>query len=197
MYINIELEQKVPSEEPPKSPKFNIEIVELLDAIEKCYTQLGTPYDPIRIDNFVTVGENAFSTIDKETKVSVSLEELDADKVNSSIIIDHKLVCCKVKIVDKKFINSGHIADSTHWGKIFEPNADLMYSAPDGTLYVSPNKEGKCVVSTIKTGEDCNVSYSILIALKIRFKDKKPRKFYLILDPLVKVSSSEGTNPTY
>uniref|UniRef100_UPI00404A24AA hypothetical protein n=1 Tax=Gelidibacter sp. TaxID=2018083 RepID=UPI00404A24AA len=192
MYIKIELNQD--GLNLPSIP-FKIQLKELENAIENCYTQLGTPYDPIMIDNFVTVGENAFSTIDKETKVSVSLE-LGSHEDNSSKIIDHKLVCCKAKIVDKKFINSGSIADNKYWEKIFKPN-ELSYSAPDGTLYISPNDEGKCVVSTVKSDEDRNLSYSILISLKVELgkEDLLGRVFYFILDPLVKISSGNDTNP--
>lgn len=80
-------------------------------------------------------------------------------------------------------------------GKIFKHHKDVMCSAPDGTLYISPNKSGKCVVSTMKLEEECNVSYSILLSLKVKFKNVNPRRFYLILDPLVKVSSGKGKTP--
>ncbi|WP_111707754.1 hypothetical protein [Lutibacter citreus] len=189
MYINIKLEQH--GTDLPSIP-FKIELDELQDALENCYMQLGTPYDPIKIDNFVTVGKNAFSQIDKKTKVSISLET-DQNEDDLSKIIEHKLVCCKVKNVDKTFINEESLLN--HWEKIFEYNKEFVYSAPDGTLYISPNKDGKCVISTKNTTHDYNVSYSILISMKIKLEHQKPRQFYLILDPLVKVSSTQGTRP--
>ena len=83
-----------------------------------------------------------------------------------------------------------------YWEKIFKPNK-LSYSAPDGTLYISPNDEGKCVVSTVKSDEERNLSYSILISLKVKLgkENRKARVFYFILDPFVKISSGKGTNP--
>lgn len=197
MYINIEIEKKRQEgafQELSRSPRFNIEMTELLDALENCYTQLGTPYDPIKIDNFVSVGKDAFSLIDTETKVSVSLAT-DSAVDYSHIIKDYKLVCCKIKIVDKHFINLGKIADSKFWRKIFEYSEGIMCSAPDGTLYISADKDNKCVVSTMKSEKEYNVSYSILLSLKVKFKKLRPRRFYLILDPLVKISSNKDKNP--
>lgn len=187
MYINIELKQKNTDLSPIT---FQILLNELHDALEDCYMDLGTPYNPIGIDNFVTIGENAFSALDKKTKVSISLETDKNDDL--SRIKDHKLVCCKVTNVGKKFVKEDGLL-SEHWKKIFKPNKH-MYAAPDGTLYISPNKNGKCVGVTKKNCEEANVSYSILISLKVKLKGEKPRRFYLLLDPLVKVSSNQGTN---
>lgn len=188
MHINIELEQNGNSLGPIT---FKILLNELHNALEDCYMDLGTPYNPIGIDNFVTVGENAFSALDKKTKVSISLETDEDDDL--SRIKDHKLVCCKVTNVGKKFVKEDGLL-SEHWKRIFKPNKH-MYAAPDGTLYISPNKDKECVGVTKKTCEETNVSYSILISLKVKLKKEKPRRFYLLLDPLVKISSGAGTKP--
>lgn len=107
MYISIKIEKKREEgsfQELTRSPMFKIETAELLESLENCYTQLGTPYDPIKIDNFVTVGEDAFSLIDAETEVTVTLEP-DSAEDYSNVIKDSKLVCCTVKVVDKDFVN--------------------------------------------------------------------------------------------
>lgn len=189
MHINIELKQN--GTVLPSIP-FKIELKELKDALENCYMQLGTPYDPIKIDNFVTVGKNAFSLLEKKTKVSISLE-IDEDEDDLSNIIDHELLCCKVKNVDKKFINQGNLLN--HWKKIFKYNKKFVHSAPDGILYISPNKEKKCVISTKNKNHESNVAYSILMAITVEFAPQEIRRFYLILDPLVKISSGDDTNP--
>ncbi len=190
MYIKIDLKQKKINLPPIK---FQIVLDELENAIEDCYMDLGTPYNPIAIDNFVDIGKNAFSIIDQKTKISISLEKDTGE--NLSKIIDPKLVCCKVKNVGKSFINQDSLVNN-HWKKIFKYKKGLVYSAPDGTLYISPKNNGKCVISTKKTKTvyKDNVSYSILISLKMKTNNEMNRRFYLILDPLVKISSQGGTN---
>ncbi|MHA7843007.1 MAG: hypothetical protein ACX93I_06780 [Winogradskyella sp.] len=189
MYIKIKLKQD-DSVIPPI--KFNILLEELKNALNLCYMELGTPYNPIRIDNFVTIGKNAFSLIDRKTEISVSLSTDSNDDLSD--IIDHRLVCCKVINVDKTFINEDGLLNN-HWGRVFKYNDEFVYSAPDGTLYIAPNENEKCVISTRDSVHDANVSYSILLSLKVSFKNEKPRRFYLILDPFVKISSGQGTNP--
>ncbi|WP_138433983.1 hypothetical protein [Winogradskyella algicola] len=189
MYIKIKLKQDGPIIQPIK---FNILLDELKNALKHCYMELGTPYNPIRIDNFVTVGKNAFSLIDRKTKISISLSANSDDDLSD--VIDYRLVCCKVINVDKTFINMDCLLNN-HWGRLFKYNDDYVYSAPDGTLYIAPNKKEKCVISTRDSVHDANVSYSILLSLKVNFKNEKPRRFYLILDPLVKVSGGKGKIP--
>ncbi|EDP70841.1 hypothetical protein FBALC1_08778 [Flavobacteriales bacterium ALC-1] len=191
MYIKIKLKQ---DDGPilPLPTRFTIQLEELMYALEHCYMELGTPYNPIRIDNFVTIGRDAFSFIDTKTKISISLEASEDDDLSN--IIDYRLLCCKVKIVDKKFINDDNLLVN-HWRRIFKYKKEFVYGAPDGTLYISPNQNEKCVISTRNRIHETNVSYSILISLKVKFENERLRRFYLILDPLVKISSSEGTNP--
>jgi len=190
MHIKIRLKQEGPLVLLPV--KFKIQLAELMNALEHCYMELGTPYNPIRIDNFVTIGRDAFSFIDTKTRITVSLEPSEDDDLSN--IIDYRLVCCKIKNVDKNFINEDNLL-TNHWRRIFKYKKEFVYGAPDGTLYISPNQNEKCVISTRNTLHDTNVSYSILLSLKVKFKNEKPRRFYLILDPLVKVSSTQGTNP--
>lgn len=189
MHIKVKLKQKG-SKLPPI--KFTILLEELKGVLQNCYMELGTPYSPIRIDNFVKLGKNAFSVIDKKTKISVSLKPDDNDDLSS--IIDYRLVCCKAINVDKQFINEDSLL-SNHWRKIFKYNSNYVYSAPDGSLYIAPNEKEKCVISTRSSSHENNVSYSILMALKVKFEHEKPRRFYLVLDPIVKISSSGGTKP--
>ncbi|WP_422104450.1 hypothetical protein [Winogradskyella sp.] len=189
MHIKIKLKQDGPIIAPIK---FSILLEELKDALEHCYLQLGTPYNPIEIDNFVSVGKNAFSLIDRKTKISISLKTNSDDDLSN--IMDYRLVCCKVINVDKAFINENNLLHN-FWRRLFKYKKKHVYSAPDGTLYIAPNKNEKCVISTRNSVHEANVSYSILIALKLKFNNEKPRRFYLILDPLVKISSNQGTNP--
>jgi hypothetical protein len=198
MNIEIELKQtelspdNVKCKKPPIKIPFKIALNELENAIADCYLGLGTPYDPIPIDNFVSVGENAFSLLSQKTKISICLDAEEGDDL--SRILDYNLVCCKVINVGKKFINLDDDLMS-NWNKIFKYKDEFVFAAPDGTLYISPNAKSKCVISTKEPVFENNVSYSILISLKMKIKDEPARKYYLILDPLVKISSSGGTNP--
>lgn len=190
MHINIELKQK--DGEIDQIP-FKIRLKELKDAIEDCYMALGTPYDPIKIDNFVTISEeNSFSLIDKKTKILISLKADSGD--NLSTIIDYSLVCCKIKNVGKAFLNHNNLLTNS-WKEIFKYKKEHICNAPDGTLYVSPNKNKKCVITVKETDVENILSYSILISMNIEFEQQKTRRYYLMLDPLVKVSSGIGTKP--
>lgn len=188
MYIRIDLKQ---SNEKLHPIKFQILLEELENAITECYLGLGTPYNPMPIDNFVLTKKKNFSEIVEQTDISVSLETEDDVKLNR--INDFKLVCCKVKNVGKKFNNQDNLPND-HWRGVFSYEDGLIYSAPDGTLYISPDEKGICSISTNKDSYEEHVSYSILISLNIDLENGYSRRFYLIVDPLVKITSGGGTN---
>lgn len=195
MYINIDLEQ---TNKNLTTIKYEILLGKLLDAISHCYLGLGTPYDPFVIDNFVNIGGNSFSEITEQTKISISLKTTHDEKLDK--IEDSKLVCCKVKNVGKIF-NRNIDLPNYKWNKIFKYDKKFMYGTPDGVLYVSPDN-GVCVVSNnLDSKKDTgkayydDISYSILISLKVKNGDEKGKWYYFILDPLVKISSNGGTNP--
>lgn len=188
MHINIDLKQ---SNEQLPPVKFKFLLKELEHAITECYLGMGTPYNPMPVDNFVITKKKDFSEIKEETDISISLDT-SADN-NLTSINDFKLVCCKVKNVGKKFNNQNDLPND-HWKKVFTYRDGLIYSAPDGTLYISPDEHGICSISTDKNSYEEHVSYSILISLNLDLENGYSQRFYIVIDPLVKITSGGGTN---
>lgn len=187
MYIKIKLK---PTKTYPKPITFPILLPALKKAMAECYLGIGTPYEPIAIDNFVKTGSYAFPVIKPSSDISISLES-DTDD-NKGLLKGAKLVCCMVKNVGKAFTDKNCELNG-YWNKIFDYNKRWVQSSPDGTLYISPNKKKKCIVSTKDVELDDNLSYSIMFSMVMRDTTKKRRRYYFVLDPLVKISSGAGT----
>jgi len=179
--INVKTSQNYPQ-------KFPINANDLKEAVKTCYLGLGTPYQPIRVDNFVNLEGSQFPIIPPKAKISIKLCPEDGDDCQYKLS-DPKLVCCKVKNVDRKFNDKDRIAKG-FWKKIFDCNSKHVFCAPEGTLFISPNKKGKCSISTRKIFPETIVAYSIMFSLIIEHKDGYKRRYYFILDPVVKIRSN-------
>lgn len=184
MFIKINLTTKK-----KYSRKFPVNLKDLEEAIKTCYLGLGTPYQPIAVDNFVSLGESQFPAIPPKAKITVKLCPEDEEDCHYKLS-DPKLVCCIVKNVDRKFNDKDKIAKG-YWKKIFDCNSKHIFSAPEGTLFISPNKKGKCSISTKEKFTDTIVAYSIMFSLIIEHEDKYRRRYYFILDPVVKIRSRD------
>lgn len=171
--------------------KFPINLKDLEEAITECYLGLGTPYKPIPIDNFVDLSGNQFPEIPANAKITIKLQSEESDsqfKVN-----DPQLLCCKAVNVGRAFNNSNDIPKD-FWKKVFKCRSKYIYGAPDGTLYISANKNNNCSISTKKKMPNTFVAYSIIFSICIDHKDGYKRRYYFILDPVLKISS---TRPPY
>lgn len=187
MYIKIDLKTIITQ---PELINFSISLPALEKAMDDCYLGIGTPYEPIEIDNFVTIGKFVFPTIEPKSQVSISLD-LDSDDYK----YDPQLVCCTVKNVGKVFTDKNfEIKD--YWKNIFDYDKKWVQNAPDGTLYISPNTNDKCVISTKEGPLDDYVSYSIMFSMVLKDSENHYRRYYFVLDPLVKISSRGGTFST-
>lgn len=171
--------------------KFPINLKDLEEAVRTCYLGLGTPYQPIAVDNFISLGEDQFPDIPPKAKVSIKLCPENEEDCQYKLS-DPKLVCCKVKNVDRKFNDKDRIAKG-YWKKIFKCDSKHIFSAPEGTLFISPNKKGKCSISTKRKPAKTTLAYSIIFSLVIEHSDKYRRRYYFIFDPVVKVSSGRGS----
>ncbi len=170
--------------------KFPVDIKDLKQAIRACYLGLGTPYAPIKVDNFVNLDGNQFPEIPQKAKISIKLYPENEDDCEYKLS-KPKLVCCKVKNVGRKFNDKDLIAKK-HWKKVFKINTKHIFYAPEGTLYISPNKKGRCSISTRKKIPNIVVAYSIMFSLIIKHKDGFQRRYYFILDPVVRISSNRN-----
>ncbi|SDM42405.1 hypothetical protein [Kriegella aquimaris] len=183
MHIEIELKT---NKEDSSITCFPIMLKGLEEAMNDTYLDLGTPYRPIAIDNFVNIEKNEFPEITEKTTISISLKP--ADDGPSFGLSNPELVCCKAKNVGKDFINQdGKLED--HWKKIFNYKKKWVQNTPDGTLYISPNKKHKCVIKTKEALKRNYISYSIMFSMLFENSKGEKRKYYFNLDPLVKISS--------
>lgn len=170
--------------------KFPVNVNDLKAAVKTCYLGLGTPYQPIRVDNFVNIEGSQFPIIPSKAKVTIKLCTENKDDCEYKLS-DPKLVCCKVKNVGRKFNDKDRIAKG-YWKTVFNCDSKYIFSAPEGTLFISPNKKGKCSISTRKKFSETIVAYSIMFSLIIEHKDGYRRRYYFILDPVVEIRSTPG-----
>ncbi len=184
MYIKIDLSA---FGDPIPSIKFPITLKDVEIAIQECYLDLGTPYKPISIDNFVSLGNYEFPAIQANTKISISL--VLEDHVEYYKARELSLLCCKAKNVGRSF-NSLKIAPQDTWKKVFDCNHPNVHVAPDGTLYVSPDEQGVCSIATQKEVPNVFISYSIIFSFIVEHKNGYKHRCYFILDPLLQVSSN-------
>lgn len=187
MYIKIKLKEKTPSGATIYFTYFPIDIDALKSATLKTYLEPGTQYAPIRADNYISLGKNQFPSILSNTKLVVSLttkEREDCEEDEKYTPENGKLVCCMAKNVGKGFNNNKMEILDNNWSNIFEMDSENLIAAPDGTLYIAPNKKGTCIIHTQKEVPDSYLSYSILFSLIFG-----ERSYYFVLDPVVQIRS--------
>ncbi|MDO5978361.1 hypothetical protein [Flavivirga spongiicola] len=183
MFIKIDIKTQ------KNSPnKFLVNLKDLDAAVKACYLGLGTPYQPIPVDNFVDLDGNLFPGIPAKSKITIKLHSENSNDYLYKLS-DPKLVCCKVKNVGRKF-NDKNLVAINYWKKVFKCKSKNIFRAPEGTLFISPNREGKCIISTRKKVPNTFVEYSIMFSLIIEHKDGFKRRYYFILDPVVRISSN-------
>ncbi len=173
--------------------KFPVNLKDLEEAIKASYLGLGTPYQPIAVDNFISLGDSQFPAIPAKAKITAKLCPKNKDDCQYKLSAP-QLVCCKVKNVGRVFNNTDRIAKN-YWKVIFHCDSKHIFGAPEGTLFIAPNKKGKCSISTTKKFPETVVAYSIMFSLIIEHKSNYKRRYYFILDPVVKVSSKPPLPP--
>ncbi|WP_339715305.1 hypothetical protein [uncultured Kriegella sp.] len=182
--MRIEIELKT-NKKDPSITYFPIMLKGLEEAMNDTYLDLGTPYRPIAIDNFVNIEKNEFPEITEETTISISLIADGND--SSGGLKSPELVCCKAKNVGKDFVkHDGNLQE--YWNNIFKYKKKWVQNTPDGTLYISPKKK-KCVIKTKEALKKNYISYSIMFSMVFENSEGAKRKYYFNLDPLVKISS--------
>ncbi|MEH6762961.1 MAG: hypothetical protein V7655_00545 [Aequorivita antarctica] len=173
------------------SQKFPILLKDIEEVVQSCYLGLGTPYQPIPVDNFISIGDNRFPDIPAEAKIDIKLHAEDED-LNTYNLTNPQLVCCTLKNIGKAFNDKDFIAKD-YWDTIFDCEPKNILSAPDGTLYIAPSlEENICRIATKNDFPDTLVAYSILFSLNIEHSDGYGRKYYFILDPVVRIRSRPG-----
>ncbi|WP_375324085.1 hypothetical protein [Flagellimonas sp. GZD32] len=187
MFIKIDLK---PTKTYPKPITFPVVLEALEQAMADCYLGIGTPYEPIAIDNFVTIGGYVFPALEPNTRIAITLEPDITDHKN--ILSAPELVCCFVKNVGKSFTDKDCKLNG-YWKHIFDYDDEWVQNAPDGTLYIAPNNKGECKIATRDKKLDENVSYSIMFSMVMTNAENRERRYYFVLDPLVKISSGGGT----
>ncbi|MEZ4811862.1 MAG: hypothetical protein R2819_16010 [Allomuricauda sp.] len=180
MHIKIDIAREG---EAPSTIKFGVSAKAIQETIRECFVGIGTPYEPIRIDNFVDLRGFEFPVIQGSTLITISLESETKPKKKP------QLLCCRVINVGRDFNEKGDFPEN-HWEAIFKGNESNIFGAPDGTLFISTNKKNKCKISTLKKVPDVFVAYSIIFSLDIKLRKGYKRRYYFILDPVVRISSN-------
>lgn len=180
------------SKKTKKPPQFIINIKELIEALEAGYLGLGTPYAPIQVDNFVNLENQEYASIYPNTQITAQLSY----NAPNSPLKSMQFVCCKVNNVDREHNDDLKGNPGNPWANIFKLKGKsgkrirTIYPAPDGTLYVAPNKNGKCRISTCKQLPDTLLAYSMIFSATLEMdKQQGPKSYYFVLDPVIKVSS--------
>ena len=187
MNISIELIDNTDPTNPPAYP-FPIDMDALKEAM--LYTSIGTGslIEPIPIDDFITATKNKLPHIGYNTTVRASFTLVEGEQKKDAT----PLVYCKVQNIGKRTV------DFTDWDKIFDCSDKHIKTAPDGTLYITPqtmaNFQSFCEISTLKktqsTEKNIYILYSIIFQLIIDNEAGEHMKCYFEFDPLAKISSN-------
>ncbi len=198
MNASIRLNLKVRGKNPVNSkknknqPSFTIKIKELLEALESSYMGIGTPYQPIPVDNFINLENQEYATIHPRTQITAYLSWSDS----TNTLVDMQMVCCKVTNIDRRHNDDLKGNPGNPWSEFFKlkrksgKRLRTIYPAPDGTLYVGPKKNGKCCINTCKKVPDAILAYSMIFSATVQFDNDNQRSYYFVLDPVIKVSSN-------
>ena len=168
-----------------KQPVFKINISALKEVLDSSYMGLGTPYFPIQVDNFINLENEEYASIYPNTEITAHLIFKDPSKK----IKDMQLVCCKVINIDREHNDGLKGTPGNPWSSIFKLKGNRhAYPAPDGTLYVAPNINGECCISTKKNLPDAILAYSMIFSATVALdNDNCEKSYYFVLDPVVKV----------
>jgi hypothetical protein len=189
MQINITITERG-NDKNVQRASYTIKVSDLKTALKESYLGLGTPYSPIPIDNFVELGNNEFPTIYSNSKIHIWLDPNEPKPLTKDLELT--LVCCKVINVGKHHIDGLDGTPDSKWNEMFVCKGKRIVNTPDGTLYVASNPKGICKIKTRKKAVDATIAYSIIFSTKT--KNKSDRSYYFTLDPVVRVSSGEGSN---
>ena len=110
MYIKIDIAREG---EAPSSIKFGVSVKAIQKTIRECFVGIGTPYEPIRIDNFVDLRGFEFPVIQADTLITISLESKKKQKRNP------RLLCCRVINVGRDFNEKGDFPENHHGPFVF------------------------------------------------------------------------------
>ncbi|MEC7770713.1 MAG: hypothetical protein VX798_05980 [Bacteroidota bacterium] len=175
-----------------KQPSFTIKIKELKEALDGSYMGLGTPYSPIKADNFIDLENEEYASIYGNTKITAHLVSKDL----SNKIKDIQLVCCKIINIDREHNKGLKGSPGNPWNGIFRLKGNkFAYAAPDGTLYIAPNEKGECTLITEKNVPNVMLAYSMIFSITVALELDHgvfDKSFYFVLDPVVKVNSGHG-----
>ncbi|RDY60052.1 hypothetical protein [Flagellimonas nanhaiensis] len=187
MNISIELIDNTNPTDSPAYP-FPIDMEALKEAV--LYTTIGTGslIEPIPIDDFITASKNKLPHIGYNTTVRASFSLVEGEENPNAT----PLIYCKVQNIGKR------TADFTDWYKIFDCSYKHIKTAPDGTLYITPQTitdyQSFCEISTLKkrqsTEKNIYILYSIIFQLFIDNEAGEHMKCYFEFDPLAKISSN-------
>ncbi len=167
--------------------KFPIAIDDLVSVIRDSYLGLGTSYDPIVVDDFVTLTRSKYPEIAEQTTISIQLVYESGNPAYADL--KPQIVCCKIRNIGRAF-NNDSLLPENHWSTIFQFDENRLLSAPDGILYVSPDKDNICHITTKKEMNAIYLAYSVIIAMTIPDNTGEKRRYYFILDPVVRIRSN-------
>jgi len=178
---------KKSKKESKKQPQFTIKIKELKEALDGSYMGLGTPYFPIQVDNFIDLENEEYASIYENTEITAQLLFNTGKEIKGM-----QLVCCKIINIDREHNDGLKGTPGNPWSRMFKLKQNqFAYAAPDGTLYVAPNENGECCITTKKKIPEATLAYSMIFSATVELdNDNCEKSYYFVLDPVIKVRSS-------
>ncbi len=163
---------------------FSVQFRRLGEAIATCNLGIGNVFAPIVIDGFVTINDYDLDTFYGGETIRMEFD-------SKTVPRDFQVVCCKINNVGKEY-NSGSLSVLNPWDNIFVKNEQTLY-LPDGSLCIMPEKN-VCEITVMEgvpsyPDKFNYISYSIIFSLNYLENDEL-RKYYFIIDPLLKISSN-------
>lgn len=155
----------------------------IIEAINNTDTGEGTHLKPITIDFFVKNNLKGFFDIKFGTNFSININFKNIEHNPNFYYLKLRNVCK----------TQNNIMSLESWKRFFSFNNNMIV-APDGSLFITPHKEGNDEIFIVDTkcfkdtDEVLYLSYSIVLSFEINKKE-----YFFSIDPLVKISSKRTT----
>lgn len=165
---------------------FNIQVKPLLEALSNTTLAAGTITNPLPADGFIKLNQPDFTIFNPGNVIKIKFSSKNKKELKGILF---SVVYCKVENVGKVF-NEAVLTTFDFWNVIFNTDSKNIVLPPDGNLYIIPNAKNVCRIRVQNGNSDKKditsyLSYNIVFS--VTFKKKK---YYLKIDPLLKISSN-------
>lgn len=158
-------------------------------AVNKCNLSYATLSNPLIADDYVNINTPDVPTFYSGDELIINVKATD----NGTKEVNAKLVGCSMKNVSKSF-NLTPKRTQELMKDTFETTPPTIMVLPDGSITIAPSVDETTCTITIKDTieEDVYIAYTIVFSLLLEDYEHQLKRYYFIIDPVVRISSGQG-----